>query len=448
MNRVPQSRDKPLHADVYLHEVQGGEQAESFNRQLQMAQAQIGEMEQQLRVLQAITDTALSHLSLEDFLREVVHRLSEILSVDTVAILLLSEDGKHLIVRVASGLEEEVKQEVHIPVGQGFAGQIVTLRGPLIVPDLAQIEVASQILRETVCSIMGVPLIVDDKVIGVLHTGTKRPSLFTEHDVELLQRVADRIARAIDYTTLYQAEKQARAQAIAHAHQLEVANAQLEQASKMQRSFISIVGHEMRTPLTSIQGFSELLRDEKWSVTEVKEFASDIALDAQRLNRIISEMLDLERMKSGFMRLNVTMVRLNVLLRETVMHAQISTQKHTFRLILDEQVSQVQADEDKLTQIMTNLLSNAAKYSSHGGEILIASQREEERVHIRVQDHGMGIPAQELKNLFTPFYRVESTSMHSIQGTGLGLSIVKEIIEMHQGNVWVESTLVHSHQRQ
>lgn len=405
------------------------------------ARTRAEETNQQLQVLQTITDTALSHLSLEDLFREVLHRLNEILTADTIAILLLTEDGKSLTIRATKGLEEEMNQGISIPVGQGFAGQIAANRRPLIVPDISQIEVVSQTLHEKVHSLMGVPLLVDDRVIGVIHIGTKYPRLFTERDVELLQRVADRIARAVDYASLYHAEQQARAQAIAHARQLETINEQLEQASKMQRTFVSIIGHEIRTPLTTIQGFSELLRDSEWSMTEIKEFASDIYIDAQRLNRIISELLDLERMKSGRMSFNMKKVRLNTLLRKAVKRAQASTKKHMFTLQLDKRISQVEADEDKLIQVITNLLSNAVKYSPAGGEILVTSQLEEGDVHIQVQDHGIGIPANALENLFTPFYRVESTSTRYIQGTGLGLPIVKEIIEMHHGKVWVESTL-------
>ena len=406
-----------------------------------LAQKRAEEMNQHLRVLQTITDTALSHLNLDDLFREVLRRLDGILTTDTIAIFLLTEDGKYLTICATRGLEEDMNQDLRIPVGQGFAGQIAVHRQPLIVSDTSQIEGVSQVLRKNIHSMVGVPLLVDDRVIGVIYIGTKDLHLFTEDDVELLQRVADRIARAVDYASLYRAEQQARAQATAHARQLEAVNAQLEQANKMQRTFVSIIGHEIRTPLTTIQGLSELLRDSEWSMAEIKEFASDICIDAERLNRIISDLLDLERMKSGRMSLSVSEVQLNALLSEVVMRAQASTKNHMFKLHLDERISQVEADEDKLTQVITNLLSNAVKYSPAGGEILVTSQLEGEDVHIQVQDHGIGIPVNALENLFTPFYRVETVSTRYIQGTGLGLPIVKEIIEMHQGNVWVESTL-------
>jgi PAS domain S-box-containing protein len=412
-----------------------------FVEQALLARKQAETMNLQLQILQTITDTALSHLSLNDLFREILSRMNEILTVDTIAILLLTEDGKYLTVRAAKGLEEEINQDVRVPVGRGFAGQIAVQRQPLVVPDVSQIEVVSQVLRENVHSLLGVPLLVDDRVIGVLHIGTKQPRLFTDSDVELLQRVADRIARAIDYASLYQAELEARAQAIAHAQQLEAINEQLQQASTMQRTFVSIIGHELRTPLTTIQGFSELLGEGEWSMAEIKEFAVDMAQDAQRLNRIITELLDLERMKSGRMSLNRETVQLNALLTKAITRAQAGTRKHTFIMQLDEHISQVQADKDKLTQVITNLLSNAIKYSPAGGEILVTSQLEDEHIHIQVQDHGIGMSAEALEKLFTPFYRVETTTTRYIQGTGLGLPIVKEIIEMHQGNVWTESTL-------
>jgi PAS domain S-box-containing protein len=165
---------------------------------------------QDLRALQALTDTALSHLSLDDLLPALLERVQEALSVDNSAVLLLDPAGQTLTMRVVRGPEEAVAGQVHVPVGQGFAGRIAATREPLVVDDLSAFPVVNLFLREQLYSAAGVPLLVGDQLLGVVHVGTVQPRHFTTHDVQLLQQVADRIALAIDRAWLYTAEQQAR----------------------------------------------------------------------------------------------------------------------------------------------------------------------------------------------------------------------------------------------
>jgi PAS domain S-box-containing protein len=165
---------------------------------------------QDLRALQALTDTALSHLSLDDLLPALLERVQEALSVDNCAVLLLDPAGHTLTMRVVRGPEEAVAAQVHVPMGQGFAGRIAATREPLVVDDLSAFPVANVFLREQLCSVAGVPLLVGNQLLGVVHVGSVQPRHFTSHDVQLLQQVADRIALAIDRARRYTAEQQAR----------------------------------------------------------------------------------------------------------------------------------------------------------------------------------------------------------------------------------------------
>ncbi|HEY7065756.1 MAG TPA: GAF domain-containing sensor histidine kinase [Chloroflexota bacterium] len=221
----------------------------------------------------------------------------------------------------------------------------------------------------------------------------------------------------------------------------QTANAELERLNRTKSEFVSIVSHEFRTALTGIQGFSEMMRDEDFTLEEMKEYAGDINKDAQRLNRMITEMLDLDRMESGRMTLNVGEVDLNQVIAEVAERARPNAPDHSIRLALDESLPPLSGDRDKLTQVLTNLVSNAVKYSPEGGEIALTSRREDGTAHVLVQDHGMGIPPEALEKVFERFSRVESDTSHYIQGTGLGLPIVRQIVQMHGGRAWVESTL-------
>jgi PAS domain S-box-containing protein len=175
----------------------------------------------QLRAIQSLIDTALSHLDLHDLLCEMVSRVSVVLGVDNAAILLLDANGQTLTLQAARGPEEAVVGAMQIPVTQGFAGRIAESRAPLVVDDTAGFNVVNHILREKVRSVAGVPLLVAGRLMGVLHVGTRTARLFSEADVHLLQLVADRLAVAIDRARLYAAEQQAHAEAQMRAGQLD-----------------------------------------------------------------------------------------------------------------------------------------------------------------------------------------------------------------------------------
>src|SRR6266487_225164 len=229
-------------------------------------------------------------------------------------------------------------------------------------------------------------------------------------------------------------------QVIVRNRELVEINEELTQMNQLQKDFVSIVSHEFRTTLTSIQGFSELLHTREFSSEEVKSFSVDIHTDALRLNRMITDLLDLERMKYGKMPMNIESFDLNALLAETVEKMRpITSLKHTVRFQPDQALPPLRGDRDQLVQVMVNMLSNAVKYSPEGGEILVQSRLEEEFVHISVQDHGIGISAENCTKLFMPYSRIASTQTRYIKGTGLGLAIVQQISKMHGGQIWVES---------
>lgn len=157
-----------------------------------------GEMEERLRRLQAVTDVALSRLDVDELLPELLDRVRDLLTTDTAAILLLDEAGQFLVATAARGLEEEVRQGSRVPLGLGFAGRIAARRGPVIVEDVNPTTVVNPVLlHKGIRSMLGVPLLAEGRVLGVLHVGTLKQRRFTDEDVELLEQVADRASQAI-----------------------------------------------------------------------------------------------------------------------------------------------------------------------------------------------------------------------------------------------------------
>jgi K+-sensing histidine kinase KdpD len=166
---------------------------------------------EQLTRLQQLTDATLAHLRLDDLLAALLARTREALEVDTCAVLLLDEERNELVAHAAAGLEAAIEQGARIPVGEGFAGRVAAERRPVILEDVDHADVLNPVLRATrIRSLLGVPLVVESRMLGVLHVGTLEPRRFGEDDVELLQLVGDRAAIAIEHARLYEAELAAR----------------------------------------------------------------------------------------------------------------------------------------------------------------------------------------------------------------------------------------------
>jgi two-component system sensor histidine kinase/response regulator len=214
---------------------------------------------------------------------------------------------------------------------------------------------------------------------------------------------------------------------------------ELTRLNEAQRRFVSLVSHEFRTPLFGVQGFSEMIHDEALTPDEIHDYAGRINSEAKRLVRMITEILDLDRMESGHMVLSLEAVKLNEVISSVVTNAALGAPEHHFATTLEPALPIMTADQDKLIQVITNLVSNAVKYSPQGGTITITSASEGDAVHVSVKDEGIGIPADALEKVFERFTRVERESLGKISGTGLGLPIVREIVELHGGRVWAES---------
>ncbi len=215
------------------------------------------------------------------------------------------------------------------------------------------------------------------------------------------------------------------------------------QVDRMKTDFISLVSHELRTPLTSIKGFTDLiLEGDAGEVREEqREYLSIVKQNADRLVSLINELLDISRIESGRVQLQLAPVRMQEVVDLVVasLSPQIQQKSQALHVRVAPELLPVLGDRDRLTQVLTNLLSNAHKYTPAGGSIRVEAKSQDNQVVVSVTDNGIGISPEDQKNLFTKFYRVDSSLTRQIGGTGLGLAIVKSIVELHGGAVSVES---------
>lgn len=240
--------------------------------------------------------------------------------------------------------------------------------------------------------------------------------------------------REIDYFLVMFEDVDARRQA----EQTAIANLEgLERLNRLKSEFVSMVSHEFRTALVGIQGFSELMREGDLDPADVHRFAADIFHDAQRLNRLITVMLDLDRIDPGPRSFRYDPVDLNRLVVTAVERAQASSGKHRLCVNLDPTLPLVIGDESRLMQLMANLLSNAIKYSPAGGMVAVGTIAQEAGATITVRDYGSGMSPEQIDRLFDGY----ETATPRIVGAGLGLAIARRIIDAHSGRLSVQSQL-------
>jgi two-component system phosphate regulon sensor histidine kinase PhoR len=219
---------------------------------------------------------------------------------------------------------------------------------------------------------------------------------------------------------------------------------EIRNVDKMKTAFVSTVSHELRTPLTSIKGFiSTLIQDTEgfYDNATRHEFYTIIDTECDRLTRLITDLLNVSRIESGkSLQLNLKDVNLPELAEKVVRAQKSYTTKHTLHVDLAPSIPIIEADEDKIDQILTNLVNNAIKYSPKGGAVTVhGKMMSSELVQMAVSDQGMGIPKEQIGKMFQRFHRVDNRDTREIGGTGIGLFLVKNLIETHHGKIWIES---------
>lgn len=212
-----------------------------------------------------------------------------------------------------------------------------------------------------------------------------------------------------------------------------------KELDKMKSEFVANVSHELKTPLTAIKGYSELLMKMNLPPEKVRNYYQIIYKEAERLTQLINDLLDVSRIESGRIELKRDMVEIRKIIRERASFFQTQTAKHKIILQFPEYPTFVLGDTARLTQVIHNLLDNAIKYSPNGGNVWIRVLDKMEDIIIDIQDQGVGIPPEHLPHIFDRFYRIDSSLRKSTSGTGLGLSIVKSIVEAHNGKISVTS---------
>ncbi|WP_042347874.1 ATP-binding protein [Bacillus massiliigorillae] len=210
------------------------------------------------------------------------------------------------------------------------------------------------------------------------------------------------------------------------------------EVDQMKSELVSTVSHELRTPLSSVLGFTELLLTKSLKPERQKKYIETIHKEAKRLTNLINDFLDLQRMESGKQEYNLQKLAFDELAIDIVNRFR-HERNHSVHLIDKARYVAVKADQERIVQVFMNLIGNAIKFSPAGGDVVISLENNKDTLQISIKDKGIGIPANDVSNLFQKFKRIDNSSRRKIGGTGLGLAISKEIIAKHGGEIWIES---------
>jgi len=384
-----------------------------IEERIQHLERRVARLERIIEVSRVINST----LNLDPLLHNIIQIATDLTATEASSILLLDKKTGELHFEAATGIKGQEVKPIVVPLDKSIAGWVVKEGKPLLIPDVRkdprhyhQVDDTTQFSTR---SILGVPLRVKDKVIGVLEVLNKVDDKeFTQDDVEALTILAAQAAIAIENARLFQ-----------------------------QSDLLSEVVHELRTPLTSIRGYSQmLLLTEDVGQGQKLEFAETIYREATRLGQIVNDFLDLARLESGRTHIAQEPVNMGEVISETlaILQPQAAERQVSIALQVPETLPILIGDPARLKQVMVNLVSNAVKYNHKGGRVDIEVQVGEDEFNVAVQDTGRGIAEEDLPHIFEKFYRVDDPEQQ-IKGTGLGLSIAKHIVEVHGGAMSVQS---------
>jgi signal transduction histidine kinase len=381
-----------------------------------MAEIKTQTLDSYLRLIEISRDLA-STLDLDILLDDIVRASADITHAEAASILLYDDTSRQLYFQVATNIDEPTMRGLVVPLEKSIAGWIVTNRKSVRIDDahkdLRFFSDVEQTVGYATKSLLGIPLVTKNKVVGVLEVINKKRGRFTDPDESMLTVLGAQAAVAIE-------------------------NARLFQQSDLIAEFV----HELRTPLASLSTATYLLLRPEMSREQRDQIVNNIHNETLRLNSLASSFLDLARLESGRVQFRKTRFSVADLLYECrdVMVTKAQETDVQIRIDVPNDMPLMEADRDKIKQVLLNLISNAIKYNRSNGSVIVTGSYTEADLSIIVQDTGLGIPDDSIPHLFEKFYRVREHEGKA-SGTGLGLSISKQIIQGHNGRIEVKSKM-------
>ncbi len=372
-------------------------------------------LEKRIAVLEKIIKISRrlnSTLEMRPLLQQIVDAARELTNADGASILLLENDDT-LLFAAASGPNTNILELTEVPIEGSLAGWVVQNQETAIVEDVQSDprHYAIESLDPTQ-SLIAVPMLLNEKTIGVLEAiTTKARYRFTPQDTDTLEILSSIAAAAVQNARLFE-----------------------------QSDWVAEVVHEIRTPLTAILSYADLLLRSDIDEGMRHKFAAIILQETERVNTLATQFLELARLESGRIKMtrDVLHIPTIVSLSARIVEPMAKQQSRNLRIDVPDDIPNTVGDSQRIHQVLLNLLSNAVKYSDEDDVISVRAWAENQSITVAVSDTGPGIPPDQIPHLFHKFSRLPG-SERKATGTGLGLVVARQIIEAHQGGIWAES---------
>jgi K+-sensing histidine kinase KdpD len=386
---------------------------------------------EELTALNLIATTIGQSIDLDNILPATLLKVLDIVGLTAGWIQLLDADGDKdtLVLAAHHGISGRSAQALaRISVEEGLIGE--TMQPDHAIP-MSRVtddpHICMQVLRqEGAYAYADVPIQARDNVLGVLAVFGPRSRDLTQREAQLLTAIGHQIGMAVETVRL-----------VEKASELEI----LRELDRLRSELIANVSHELRTPLGLIKVFCTTLLRQDVDIDQqtMREFLLDIEDETERLEQIVTNLLDMSRAESGRLVLDIQPTDLGQLVAQVV--ADMGIQLHDHHLIHDFSAEPLLAPVDRrqMEQVLRNLLSNAHKYSPDGSTITLRGRGDKRQILLQVHDQGIGIPQDKLEHIFERFYRVDNETTQKVGGVGLGLAVCRSIVNAHGGRIWAES---------
>lgn len=404
---------------------------------LRQVQAKLSAQVEQLKTLHRIEAELADHLSVEFVTTLALDAAMRLANANAGYIGLMDDESSVIHVTQVFGIFKQEITNTSLQTGKGIIGRVLQNHKAEFVADVQQDPDYVENRPETHAQIT-IPLMTPNQdLIGVLNLECNRADVFNTETFELLKLLTGRISVAIENSRLYgQVESQLT--------QLRTLYERVSNLEQLKTDMIRIASHDLRNPLSTIIGYVELMG---WDISSLEgadhlsPHLSEIDDATKRMQKIILDILSLERIEETVDNVNFLSVDFKALVDDVFRQTQpeATVKSRTMKLSLPETPIIISADEPQLREAISNLMTNAIKYTNEGGLIKVRAYFDMEHIVFEVEDNGIGIPLDQQERLFQPFYRAKTRETQNIDGTGLGLHLVKNIIERHKGKMHFSS---------
>jgi signal transduction histidine kinase len=436
-------------ADVELLHTIAGQIGTSLRNAWVFAQSQ-----RQLEELESVTEAAravVSSLNASQIPIRIMEEVIAKLDTEAAALLLLDPVLQELETVAAAGPKASSLEEMRIKVGQGVAGWVAQHEQPLLIPDLAADERFSedpdQSLAADTHSILCVPLLVRQRLTGVVQVINKRHGQFSRADQRLLELLATFAAVAIENARLYEEAQRQTQQATLYAKDLSTAFQQerkrREALDQLRYSFLNVVGHELKTPLTVIlQGLETLKNPQRGPMNaEQTEIVEMLERQSSYLERLIGGLVTFAAFSARQDSMRFREVPFETVMDDALMLCRFKAERKNIRLEdrRQENLPTLSLDRERMSEAIAHLIDNAIKFSPQDNLVVVETEVEDGQLMLRVIDWGCGIPDDQIDSIWDSFIQMSTSMERGLEGLGLGLAMARYIIEAHDGQLSVES---------